>query len=125
MLILHVDDDEGIRALTDLAFSLGGHGAVHSAASGFEAISALEAGLKPNVILLDVMMPGLDGPGVLGQIRALDGHEKTPVIFMTAQTQEHELNRLIALGAIGVIIKPFDPLALAERVNKLLESGPR
>ncbi len=125
MLILHVDDDEGIRALTELAFALGDHGAVRSAASGAEAISALEAGVRPDVILLDVMMPGLDGPGVMGQLRALKGHENTPVIFMTAQTQEHELDRLIALGAIGVIIKPFDPLALADRVKELLGDRPR
>ena len=120
MLILHVDDDEGIRALTELAFSLGGHGTVHSAASGAEAIAALESGLRPDLILLDVMMPELDGPGVLTQIRTLAGHRETPVIFMTAQTQDHELNRLAALGSIGVIIKPFDPLTLPERVKGML-----
>ncbi|MDI1326174.1 MAG: response regulator [Brevundimonas sp.] len=123
MLILHVDDDEGIRALTELAFSLGGHGTVRSAASGAEAISALESGFRPDVILLDVMMPVLDGPGVLTRIRRLEGHDETPVIFMTAQTQDHELNRLVALGGIGVIIKPFDPLTLPDRVKGLLGSG--
>ncbi|MGZ9098174.1 MAG: response regulator [Brevundimonas sp.] len=120
MLILHVDDDEGIRALTELAFSLGGHGTVRSAASGAEAIAALESGFRPDVILLDVMMPELDGPGVLARIRMLVGHEATPVIFMTAQTQEHELSRLIALGGIGVVIKPFDPLTLPDRVKGLV-----
>lgn len=120
MLILHVDDDEGIRALTELAFSLGSHGTVRSAASGAEAISALESGLRPDVILLDVMMPELDGPGVLSQIRRLSGHGETPVIFMTAQSQDHELSRLLALGSIGVIVKPFDPLALPGRVKALL-----
>jgi len=120
MIILHVDDDEGIRALTELAFSLGGHGTVRSAASGAEAISALEAGLRPDVILLDVMMPELDGPGVLTQIRKLHGHFETPVIFMTAQTQDHELSRLVALGSIGVIIKPFDPIELPGHVKGLL-----
>lgn len=120
MLILHVDDDEGIRALTELAFSLGGHGTVRSAASGAEAIAALESGFRPDVILLDVMMPELDGPGVLARIRMLAGHEATPVIFMTAQTQEHELNRLIALGGVGVVIKPFDPLTLPDRIKGLV-----
>ncbi len=120
MLILHVDDDEGIRALTELSFSLGGHGTVRSAGSGAEAIAALESGFRPDVILLDVMMPELDGPGVLAQIRRMAGHGETPVIFMTAQTQEHELGRLIALGGVGVIIKPFDPLTLAERVKGLV-----
>lgn len=120
MMILHVDDDDGIRALTDLAFSLGGGATVRSAASGAEAISALETGCRPDVILLDVMMPDLDGPGVLAKIRQLPGHARTPVIFMTAQSQDHELDRLLALGGIGVIIKPFDPLALPGHVNDLL-----
>ena len=122
MMILHVDDDEGIRALTELAFSLSGEATVRSAASGTEAISALEAGCRPDVILLDVMMPVLDGPGVLAKLRALPGHETTPVIFMTAQSQEHELDRLLALGGIGVIIKPFDPLALPGHVADLLKA---
>ena len=121
MLILHVDDDEGIRALTELVFSLGGYGTVHSAASGAEAISALESGLRPDVILLDVMMPQLDGPGVLSQVRSLPGHGETPVIFMTAQTNDRELSRLVALSGVGVVIKPFDPLTLPERVKGLLE----
>ncbi|MDZ4113706.1 MAG: response regulator [Brevundimonas sp.] len=122
MMILHVDDDEGIRALTELAFSISGQATVRSAASGAEAISALEAGCRPDVILLDVMMPDLDGPGVLAKLRALPGHEGTPVIFMTAQSQEHELDRLLALGGIGVIIKPFDPLALPGHVGDLLKA---
>ncbi len=125
MLILHVDDDEGIRALIELAFSLGGHGRVCSAASGAEAISVLQAGLMPDVILLDVMMPELDGPALLLQIRGLPDHPETPVIFMTAQTQDHEVNRLVALGGIGVITKPFDPLTLADRVSALLEASRR
>ncbi len=122
MIILHVDDDEGIRALTELAFSLRGEATVRSTASGAEAISALEAGCRPDVILLDVMMPDLDGPGVLAKLRELPGHERTPVIFMTAQTQKHELDRLIALGGAGVIIKPFDPLALPGQVRDLLRA---
>ena len=122
MMILHVDDDEGIRALTELAFSLSGEATVRSAASGAEAISALAEGCRPDVILLDVMMPGLDGPGVLAKLRELPGHEATPVIFMTAQSQEHELDRLLALGGIGVIIKPFDPLALPGHVGDLLKA---
>lgn len=121
MLMLHVDDDEGIHALTELSFSLGGHGTVRSAASGAEAIAALKSGLRRGVILLGVMMLELDGPGALTQVRTLAGPGGTPVIFMTAQTQTHELNRRVALGSIGVIIKPFDPLTLPERVKGMLE----
>ena len=123
LCILHVDDDESIRELTALAFDLGGDAQVHSAASGAEALRLLRDGLKPDLLLLDVMMPDMDGPTLLGRIRD-DGAAKAPAVFMTAQTQDHELARLKALGAVGVVIKPFDPLALGGRVRALLERAP-
>lgn len=123
LCILHVDDDENIRALTALAFTLSGGGEVRSAASGGEALDVLSAGLKPDLILLDVMMPDMDGPAVLTRVRALPDHRNTPVIFMTAQTQDHERAALMALGAAGVVIKPFDPMTLGRQVRALLEGG--
>jgi len=120
--ILHVDDDENIRALTALAFSLSEGGVVRSAGSGQEALEALESGYRPDLILLDVMMPGMDGPAVLAGVRRLPAHRDTPVIFMTAQTQDYEIARLEALGAAGVVIKPFDPLTLGRQVQALLEA---
>lgn len=122
--ILHVDDDESIRELTELSFTLSGEGTVRSAASGSIALDALSSGYRPDLILLDVMMPHLDGPGLLTLIRALDGCAETPVIFMTAQTQEAAMQRLIDLGAAGVIIKPFDPLTLPGAVRALLTQAP-
>lgn len=119
--ILHVDDDENIRALTALAFTLSGGGKVHSAASGGEALEVLSAGLTPDIILLDVMMPDMDGPAVLARVRDLPDHRNTPIIFMTAQTQDHERAALMALGAAGVVIKPFDPMTLGQQVRALLE----
>lgn len=121
LCILHVDDDENIRALTALAFTLSGGGDVRSAASGGEALEVLSAGLKPDLILLDVMMPDMDGPAVLARVRGLPDHRNTPVIFMTAQTQDHERAALMALGAAGVVIKPFDPMTLGQQVRALLE----
>lgn len=122
--ILHVDDDASIRELTELSFTLSGGGAVRSAASGAAALDVLSSGYRPNLILLDVMMPQLDGPGLLSLIRALEGCADTPVIFMTAQTQEAEIERLIGLGAVGVIIKPFDPMSLSGTVRALLAKAP-
>lgn len=123
--ILHVDDDENIRALTALAFELGGSGAeVTSVPSGPEALARLEAGLTPDAILLDVMMPEMDGPAVLSRIRERPACARTPVIFMTAHTQDEETARLMALDAQGVIIKPFDPLSLSAQVESFLNSEP-
>jgi CheY-like chemotaxis protein len=119
--VLHVDDDENIRALTALAFTLTGAGEVRSAASGAEALEALAAGLEPDLVLLDVMMPDMDGPAVLAAVRRLPAHHDTPVVFMTAQTQDHERAGLMALGAAGVVIKPFDPMTLGQQVRALLE----
>ena len=119
--ILHVDDDENIRVLTALSFTLSRGGAVRSAASGVEALEALAAGLQPDLILLDVMMPDMDGPAVLARVRELPEHRNTPVVFMTAQTQDHERAALMALGAAGVVIKPFDPMTLGQQVHALLE----
>lgn len=119
--VLHVDDDENIRALTALAFDLTGGGEVRSAASGAEALEVLATGWRPDMILLDVMMPEMDGPGVLARLRELPAHRNTPVVFMTAQTQDHEIAGLMALGAAGVVIKPFDPMTLGQQVRTLLE----
>lgn len=120
--VLHVDDDENIRALTALAFNLTGGGEVRSAASGAEALRLLTEGLQPDLILLDVMMPDMDGPAVLAGVRELPAHRSTPVVFMTAQTQDREISDLMALGAAGVVIKPFDPMTLGQQIRALLEA---
>lgn len=123
LIILHVDDDANIRALTALAFDLRGDTVVHSASSGAEALRLLADGIQPDLLLLDVMMPDMDGPGLLGRIRAEPGGTTAPAIFMTAQTQDHERAALLAQGAIGVIIKPFDPMTLGEQVRTHLEKA--
>ena len=121
LIILHVDDDANIRALTALAFDLGGDAQVHSAASAADALTLLGEGLQPDLLLLDVMMPDIDGPGLLDRIRTAPVASDAPAVFMTAQTQDHERAALMAMGAIGVIIKPFDPMTLGDQVKALLE----
>jgi len=121
LCILHVDDDANIRALTALAFDLSGEAEVHSAASGAEALRLLSGGLRPDLLLLDVMMPDMDGPSLLDRIREATA-APAPAVFMTAQTQDHELAHLMSRGAIGVVIKPFDPMTLGAQVRNLLEN---
>lgn len=120
--ILHVDDEDDIREVAAFALELDPRISLTSAASGAAGIALLEGGLTPDVILLDVMMPHLDGPGTLRRIRDLPGHAATPVIFMTARIQPREVDQYRALGALDVIVKPFDPMTLAQDVRAVLAS---
>ena len=82
--------------------------------SGLEALAMLGEGTwRPDAVLLDVMMPGLDGPGTLQALRRLPGYEALPVVFITARAQSEEQLRYLAMGAAGVITKPFNPMTLA------------
>jgi two-component system OmpR family response regulator len=94
---------------------------VSLAASGLEALAAAERD-QPDLILLDVMMPGMDGPTTLTALQALAAARSIPVIFMTAKVQEREIERYLGLGAAGVIRKPFDPMKLPEQI-RLIMSG--
>lgn len=75
----------------------------------------------PDVFLLDVMMPGMDGVDLLEALRRLPAYEGVPAIFITAKAQPAEVEDLISAGAIGVIRKPFDPMTLADQVHKLVQ----
>jgi two-component system OmpR family response regulator len=121
--VLHVDDEADIREVASLALELDPDIELSSASSGENALEQLEAGLRPDIILLDVMMPRVDGPGTLARLRELPGLEATPVIFMTARVQPAEKDQYLALGAIGVITKPFDPMILAGEVRDLLRTA--
>lgn len=118
--LLHVDDEDDIREVAAYALELDAAIRLTSVASGGAALERLEAGYRPDAILLDVMMPGLDGPGTLEQLRTISGLESTPVVFMTARVQADERQHYLNLGALGVITKPFDPLSLASELRSLL-----
>ena len=120
LLVLHVDDEADIREVTSLSLSLDPDIEVQSAASGQEALEVLTAGLRPDVILLDVMMPMMDGPGTLRQLREIPGCETTPVVFMTARTRNEERDAYRALGAVAVVTKPFDPMSLAQQIRSIM-----
>jgi len=119
--ILHVDDEPDIREIVDMSLGLNAEFEVRACACGADAI-AMAAEWSPFLILLDVMMPGMDGPTTLKHLRADPRTADIPVLFMTARAQEREVNQLIALGAHGVISKPFDPMTLAFSVRSHLQA---
>jgi two-component system, OmpR family, response regulator len=116
--VLYVEDEPDIRAVARLALEVVGGLTVRTCSSGEEALREAPA-FAPELILLDVMMPGMDGPGTLQALRALPVLADVPVVFMTAKVQPQEVAAYIALGALGVIAKPFDPMALAQQVREL------
>ena len=115
---LVVDDDEGIRNVVDIALNLVGGFEVTEASNGEQAL-ALISDRNFDVVVLDVMMPGLDGPSTLKRIRQTLHGADVPVVFLTAKAQPHERRELERLGAKGVIVKPFDPLTLADDIRQL------
>lgn len=119
--ILHVEDDPDIRMIAEMALGLDPAIAVRSVESGRAALAVLaEEGWVPDLLLLDVMMPDMDGTGLLARIRAMAGLATVPVVFMTARGRPGDLERYRIAGSLGSIVKPFDPVTLAARVRSLL-----
>ena len=114
--VLHVDDEADIREIVEIALGLDPSLSLHGCASGAEALKAA-VDWHPNLILLDVMMPGMDGPTTLAHLRENTETANIPVVFMTARAQTRELNYFRSLGATGVITKPFDPVTLSASVR--------
>ncbi len=124
MKLLYIDDEPDIREVAAMALELDGSIEVRQAGSGADALQMLDAGeWAPDVVLLDVMMPGADGPTTLGELRRRPALSQTPVIFITARAQPQERARLMGLGAAGVITKPFDPMTLAQDVRDVLAAA--
>lgn len=116
--ILYVEDEPDIRAVAQIALENLGGFTLHMCASGPQAIDQA-TGFKPDLLLLDVMMPGMDGVTTLKELRKLSGLELTPAMFMTAKVQPQEIEQLLREGAIDVIPKPFDPMTLSENIKSL------
>jgi two-component system OmpR family response regulator len=120
--ILYVEDEPDIRALGAIAMeSMGGFN-VRVCDSGVEAIAAATE-FAPQLIILDVMMPGMTGPETLTSLRALPATANTPAIFMTAKSQADDIGQFMAMGAIGVIPKPFDPMSMAGEIQALWDKS--
>jgi len=115
--ILYVEDEPDIQAVAQIALEAVGGFELKVCSGGEEAVAAA-TGFAPDLLLLDVMMPGMDGPTTLAELRKLPGLESTPVIFMTAKVQPQEIAHFKSLGAVEVIAKPFDPMGLADQVRE-------
>jgi len=116
--VLYVEDEPDIRSVAEIALSGLGGLEVETCSSGYDAPAAIKR-FGPDLVLLDVMMPGMDGPSTLAALRADASIPPVPVAFMTARTLPDEVQHYLKLGAIGVISKPFDPLKLADEVRTL------
>jgi CheY-like chemotaxis protein len=118
--VLHVEDEPDIREVVEISLGLDPDLVTRSCGSGQEAL-AISIAWAPDIILLDVMMPVMDGPATLSNLRANAQNMRIPVVFMTACVQAGELDRFRSLGAEGVIAKPFDPMTLAASVRAYIQ----
>ena len=116
--ILYVEDEPDIQEIARLALELTGGFEVEVCDSGQDALGLAES-FRPDLILLDVMMPGMDGPATLSALRRTGYGSKIPVIFMTAKVQPQEVEGYRDLGVLDVIPKPFDPMTLTRRIQNI------
>lgn len=116
--ILMVEDEPDIRTVAELALEAIGGFELTACESGQKALEKIGE-CQPQLIVLDVMMPSMDGPATLQAIRGLPDYATTPAVFMTAKVQSEEVQSYLAMGAAGVIPKPFDPLTLADQIREI------
>ena len=118
--LLHVEDDADIREIAEMSLSLSGEFEVTQCVSGEDALARVKD-YTPDVILLDMMMPGLTGRQTLDEMRKMPHLENVPAIFMTARAQVAELDELRQSDAAAVISKPFDPMTLADQIKAAMD----
>lgn len=116
--ILYVEDDPDIQAIAMMVLETISGFTLEPCCCGSEALQKAVQ-FKPDLVLLDVMMPGMDGPETLKGLRAFPELAKTPIVFMTAKVQPQEVEGYLNLGAVGVIAKPFDPMTLAQELRDI------
>lgn len=114
--LLHVEDDADIREIAQMSLDMCGEFEVIQCESGEDALKAVQ-GYTPDVILLDMMMPGMTGKQTLEHMREMPHLAEVPAIFMTARAQQSEQDELRVMGASEVISKPFDPMTLADQIK--------
>ncbi len=116
--IVYVEDEPDIQAIAQMALESIGGFQVILCSCGREALEVIPEE-KPDLILMDVMMPELDGPSTLKALKGMPECASIPIAFMTAKVQKSEIAEFVGLGAIGVISKPFDPMTLSDEVRSL------
>lgn len=119
--ILHVEDDESIRIIVEMALvDLSGY-TLCACESGLEAIAQVEQ-FAPDLILLDAMMPGMDGLQTLAKLREKECCRQIPVVFMTARIQQAEKQQYVDAGAVAVIEKPFEATQLGDQLALIYQN---
>lgn len=118
--ILYVEDETDIQTIARMALEVVGGFTVKVCSSGEEALREA-AVFAPDIVLLDVMMPGMDGPSTLKALRTQAALATVPVAFMTAKVQPAEIAHYKSIGALDVIAKPFDPMTLSDQVRTIWE----
>ncbi|HET9448373.1 MAG TPA: response regulator [Steroidobacteraceae bacterium] len=118
--VLYVDDEPDIREIVELSLGLVEGLRVEVCESGERALQRLPD-ITPDLVLLDVMMPGTDGPTTLQRMRADPRFARIPVIFVTAKAMPAEVARFRELGAVAVVAKPFDPMQLGQQIVAIWE----
>ena len=120
--ILYVEDEPNIRTIAVTVLEAVGGFTVITCDSGKTALEAAP-GANADLILLDVMMPEMDGPATLQALREIPQTAQTPVVFMTAKVQASEIQHYKSLGAIDVIAKPFDPMTLSAQIGEIWQKS--
>jgi CheY-like chemotaxis protein len=118
--ILYVDDDPDVQEIALLSLALDPDLEVRPASSGAEALALLDGNWVPDLLMLDMMMPEMDGPATLAAIRTRPHLAEVPAIFITARAGSGRSVSAGELDAVGVISKPFNPLSLAAEVRKFI-----
>ena len=116
--ILYVEDEPDIQTVARIVLETVGGFTVQICSSGEEALQAAVE-FAPDLLLLDVMMPGMDGPTTLQELRNLPDLENTPAVFMTAKVQPQEIKQFKSYSALDVIAKPFNPIALSSQITAI------
>jgi two-component system, OmpR family, response regulator len=121
MRITYVEDEPDIRAITEIALRTIGGFTLDVCVCGRDALER-STGFRPDLVLLDVMMPEMDGIETYRRLRKLNGLASTPIVFMTASVLHNEVANYKALGAAAVIAKPFNPLGLADQLRAIVKT---
>jgi CheY-like chemotaxis protein len=116
--VLHVDDDDDVRTIVGLALSMNSRLTVVQRSSGPEAVELCK-NFRPDLLLLDLMMPGMTGEEAWAKIRKIPGLSEVPAVFLTAKADSQTNLHLLANGALGVIAKPFNPIEISKRLDDI------
>ena len=116
--ILYAEDEPDIQAIATIALENIGNFVLKTCNSGKEALDNIDE-FNPDLVLTDVMMPEVDGPTLLKELKKNPKYENIPVIFMTAKAQTHEIEQYLKLGAVKIITKPFDPITLSKDIREI------